>query len=74
MRTGPMVVPGGQVTAVAVEATLSKKASPWGREHPHVLAGSSTAFTQTTATKQSVMVQLGTPHMLGKGHRIGGSW
>ena len=36
MGTRPMVVPGGQVRAVAVGATVSWKAWALGREDPHV--------------------------------------
>ena len=49
MCTRPMVVPVGQVMAVAVAATVSRKAWQSGEEHQRVPVGSATALTQRVA-------------------------
>ena len=71
MHSRSIVVPTGQIPAVAVPATVSWKAWPLGREHPRVPVGCATAFTESMVKGHPDMVQMGTPYMHRKGHSMG---
>ena len=74
MRTRPMLVPGGQVTAEFVGMAVSWNGCPSGREQPRVPAGPVTAAIQSQAKGQAGIVKTGLPLRGMKGHRRGGSW
>ena len=74
MRTRPMVVPVGQVTAELVGMAVSWKVCPSGREQPPVPAGPVTAAIQSQAKGQAHIAKTGLPLRGRKGHRKGGSW
>ena len=74
MRTRPMLVPGGEVTAELVAMAVSWNVCPSGREQPHVPAGPVTAAIQSQANGQADVARTGLPLRGTKGHRKGGSW
>ena len=53
MRTRPMLVPRGQVTAALVAIAVSWKVCSSGREQPRVPAGPVTAAIQSQANGQA---------------------
>ena len=74
MRTRPVVMPGGQVTAEFVGMAVSWNVCPSGKEQPHVPAGPMTAAIQSQAKGQGDVAKTGLPLRGRKGHRKGGSW
>ena len=74
MRTRPMVVPVGQVTAELVGMVVSWNVCPSGREQPRVPVGPMTAAIQFQAKGQADVANTGLPLMGRKVHRKGSSW
>ena len=74
MRTRPMLVPGGQVTAELVAMAVSWNVFPSGREQPRVPARPVTAAIQSQANGHVDIARTGLPLRGRKGHRKGGSW
>ena len=74
MRTQPLLMPGGQVTAELVVMAVSWNVCPSGREQPRVPAGPLTAAIQSQANGQADIAKTGLPLRGRKGHRKGGSW
>ena len=81
MRTRPMPVPGGQVTAELVAMAVSWNVCPSGREQPRVPAGPVTAAIQSQANGQTDIARTGclagARRAIGRGvpgQEGGGSW
>ena len=74
MRTRPMLVPGGQVTAELVAMAVSWNVCPSGREQPRVPTRPVTAAIPSQANGQADIARTGLPLRGRKGHRKGGSW
>ena len=74
MRTRPMLVPGGQVTAELVAMAVSWNVCPSGREQPRVPAGPVTAAIQSQANGEADIARTGLPLRGRKCHKKGGFW
>ena len=74
MRTRPMVVPDGQVTAELVGMAVSWNICPSGSEQPRVPAGPVTAAIPSQAKGQADIGKTRLPLRDRKGHTMGGSW
>ena len=73
MRTRPMLVPGGQVTAELVWMAVSRNVCPSLREEPRVPAGPVTVAIQSQGKGRADIAKTGLPSTGMKGHRKGGS-